>query len=130
MTWVEELADRLGIDLNSPENLAAKAEAKARYARSLHFPCAYGNCTVDFDPVEKRITGGFGPVGCACENTPGWDADHPESRGKPTMAWKAIGRHGSRVQRSRRRHAGIGANGIMDWMTALIDTTAAGDSAA
>lgn len=99
----ESIAAILGIDLTDPVMLQALADARARRDRAVTYTCAWGTCVAEFDPVERRITGGYGQAFCGCECLPGWRARHPEGRPKPSVPVKARGRHGSRVQRSRAR---------------------------
>ena len=97
-------AGLLGFDANDPAMVASFLPGvNDRLDRMISFPCAWGTCIADYDPIERRITGGMGVAGCGCDNLPGWNARHPEGRPKPAAAVKARGRHGSRVQRSRHR---------------------------
>lgn len=41
--------------------------ALERSEREIERDCWAGNCTEFYDPVEKRVTGGWGPVGCPCD---------------------------------------------------------------
>ena len=66
--------------------------------------CAWGWCGHDVDPVTNRIEGGCGPVVCPCDHLPGWRSPYVAGQAKPSAPAKPIGRHGSRVRRSRRRH--------------------------
>lgn len=100
----DELAEEIAAWMDDPVYAKAYREAEERLARSIPVPCYWRHCVDDFDPVERRIIGGFGAAGCPCDNLPGWNARHPEQKPKPAAAVKARGRHGSRVQRSRRRH--------------------------
>jgi hypothetical protein len=106
-------------DPNDPVARWARARAKAQYARATRVRCGFGHCTVLWDPVAREDLGGFGPVGCPCESLPGAGKRFLDQRPKPRMAVKAVGRNGSRVQRSRRRHAGIGRSGLMEWAERL-----------
>lgn len=107
MTFVDELTAEIAEWADDPLFVKAYLEAEERYARAVHVTCYWGCCIVDFDPVERRIFGGFGPSGCPCDRLPGWNARHPEQKPKPGAAVKARGRHGSRVQRSKHRRRGV-----------------------
>lgn len=87
-----------------PRNAAALEEARKIIDREVETTCSFGSCIVCVDPVTNLIGGGFGPVGCPCENLPGGNAKHPEGRPMPAVPVKATGRHGSRVTRSQKRH--------------------------
>lgn len=88
----------------SPLYRAALERARARYERSMSVPCAWGWCSNDVDPLDGTVISGMGPVECPCENLPGWRSERMAGRAKPQMPVKARGRHGSRVQRSTKRH--------------------------
>lgn len=100
------IGEMLGILRSDPKVAAALDRHEAQLDRVVPYVCGWGTCVADYDPVEKRILGGYGDPLCGCENLPGWRSRHPEGRPKPGVAVKARGRHGSRVQRSRRRRAG------------------------
>jgi hypothetical protein len=65
--------------------------------------CPYDNC-VEWLTEEGRRDGGFGPITCPCDHTPGWRSEWIEGMGKPRPAVLPKGRHRSRVQRSISRH--------------------------
>lgn len=90
---------------DTPEFHAAVAEARARLDRAVQVECAFGNCVMDVDPVDGRVFGGMGPIGCGCESLPGWKSPYVD--GKPMLGWaaKPVGRHGGRIAASRRKHA-------------------------
>ena len=94
---------------SDPRMAAALERARTRADRAIVMACAWGWCSNEFDPVDGVILGGFGPVACPCENLPGWRSERPAGRAKPQVPVKATGRHGSRVQRSMKRHA------LPDW---------------
>jgi len=98
MSWLDELMTQPGF----PE---AYAEANARGARSVTRLCPFGNCSVDIDPLDNAIIGAAGPVGCGCDNLPGWRSQHWDGLPKPGWHAKPNGRHGGRVAASRRKHA-------------------------
>lgn len=106
----ESIAAQLWRD--HPEEMQA---ARDRYASLVRSVCAFGNCTVLVDS-SGRNAGGAGPVGCACEKR--W-TQWPDQTYKPAFPAKVRGRHGSRVARSRRRHADIGPDGIENWVRNL-----------
>lgn len=109
---VEEAADRLiatGWFRDTPEIRRMLAEARAQLGRAVAVDCAWGWCSNDVDPFDGVILGGAGPVMCPCENLPGWKSQYVAGRPKPPVPVKAAGRHGSRVQRSARRHT------LPDW---------------
>lgn len=91
-----------GLDL-TPEIRRIIKEEQTIMDRSIDVTCAWGTCNHIYDPVAKHLVGGWGDVFCGCENLPGWRARHPEGLPKPSVPIKAKGRHGSRIQRSRRR---------------------------
>lgn len=91
------------------------AAARARAARWTEVRCPFNNCVIFFDPEDRSMVGGFGPFGCAHEYLPGGTSKHPAGLPKPRFAVKAVGRNRSRIERSVRRHAGVGAHGIMVW---------------
>lgn len=66
--------------------------------------CNYGNCFVEACALDDTILASFGPVECPCDHFPGWKAYRLAEMSRPHPPIKAVGRHGSRVQRSRRRH--------------------------
>lgn len=70
---------------------------------SEYVTCHYGWCTHVLDE-RGRIDYGFGPVACPCDHVPGWKSRYPEGQSRPAVPARAKGRHGSRVQRSKRRH--------------------------
>lgn len=88
---------------DTPKMRALLEEARARLDRAVAVPCAWGWCTNDYDPVDRMIIGGVGPMECPCDNLSGWNAKRPEGRARPQAPVKARGRHGSRVQRSTAR---------------------------
>lgn len=89
--------------------------AVSRAQRSIEIACPWGNCSNSYDPLTREIWAGMGPVGCPCESLPGWRSPHPEGRPRPAVPAKPRGRHGSRVQRSRRRHRLPDMSGVEDW---------------
>lgn len=102
ITFTGTLIDLLN---STPQGRAAIARARARAERSIATPCPWGWCINEYDPVDRMLLAGYGPVGCPCENLPGWRTARPAGRAKPQVPTKARGRHGSRVQRSTARHA-------------------------
>jgi hypothetical protein len=112
-TNVTGLHALLEMDLNDPITRWAKERAMRRFARALHVRCAFGNCVELIDPVSGQYLSGSGPAACACQGLPRSFARHPAQRPKKRMDVKAVGRNGSRVLRSRRRQASVGADGLM-----------------
>jgi hypothetical protein len=108
----QTLSELLAEARNSPEYRRGYEEM--RTARQLR--CAYGNCTHFVSRFTNQVIGGFGPVGCACEYTPGWKSPYLAGKSKPGWTGKARGRNGSRIQRSRRRHQGVRPDGFMVWV--------------
>lgn len=97
-----------------------KAKMKAEHEREVAYRCAWGCCVNFYDPVKHQTTWGYGAIGCPCDNLPGWKAKHPLMLPKPAWPTKVVGRNGSRVQRTRRRHRGVAKNGmIMKWAVEL-----------
>lgn len=106
-TAVNEPADRLianGWFRDTPDNRRLLAQARARLDRAVAVDCAWGWCSNDVDPLDGVILGGMGPVMCPCEKVPGGNSRYVAGRAKPQTPVKVAGRHGSRVQRSNRRH--------------------------
>lgn len=105
-----ELVDAPGWDL-SPQERAELEEAleqdRLAFERSSVRRCAFGHCTVHEDPVTGEELARFGPVGCGCDNLPGWDSRHRAGRPKPGWQVKAAGRHGGRIAASRRKRADL-----------------------
>lgn len=97
MLWTRDLE-------NNPAFVAALAQARAELDRAVEVRCGWGACVNEVDPLTGRILGGVGPAGCPCEWYPGgWSTRH-EGRPQPRVLTKVRGRHGSRIQRSIRRH--------------------------
>jgi hypothetical protein len=113
---IRNLAEAVGLDVYAEAYQAARHAARARYARSINVPCAFGHCVNIYDPVEKQLNGGFGAAGCAHEYLPGHNARHPEGLPKPRFQVKATGRNRGRIERSIRRHRGVAPSGLMTWM--------------
>lgn len=102
-----------------PELVAAVSQARELVSRLFEIACHWGNCVVWVDPYDNTTQGGFGPVDCPCEHLPGRHARHLEGTGRPAVPALPRGRHGSRVQRSRRRHhLPPGIPGILEWVPA------------
>lgn len=95
---LDQLADGFGYDLDELDG-----EADALRATWTETVCPWGWCVIYLDPAG-RIASGTGPMLCPCDHSPGWSANRVEQMGKPRVPVKARGRHGSRVQRSARRH--------------------------
>ncbi|KQO98386.1 hypothetical protein [Leifsonia sp. Leaf264] len=94
------------------------AQLRADRDRATRILCAWGNCTDEV--LDGKVTGGWGQIACPCDHVPGWSAVHPAGRAKPSMPVKAVGRHGSRVQRARRRKSTITFhNGRQIWAPIL-----------
>lgn len=43
-------------------------DARKRHARLIEQPCSAGNCVDLIDPLTGENTGGWGPVGCSCQD--------------------------------------------------------------
>ena len=65
MTWAERTRARL---MSTPEGRAALAEAEEREKRLIQQLCREGNCVELIDPLTSENMGGWGPVGCPCQN--------------------------------------------------------------
>lgn len=97
------------------EQEEARARIKARTAREIRYVCGWRTCANYYDPVDKT-TWGVGRIGCPCDNLPGWHARHPLMLPLPAWPGKARGRHGSRIQRTARRHRRVSRDGTtMRW---------------
>lgn len=85
-----------------------------KYTHSTRVRCGFGVCLNDV--YEGKIISGGGPILCPCDHMPKWHKIYPDQQNKRSMARaiKAKGRHGSRVQRNRRRHKDVGPNG--EWL--------------
>lgn len=94
---------------DSPEIRRLLEEARVQLDRAVVVVCPWGWCSNDVDPVDGVILGGMGSPMCPCENLSGWNSQYVAGRAKPQVPVKAAGRHGSRVQRSTRRHT------LPDW---------------
>ena len=66
--------------------------------------CHYKNCSIQICLDCGKIGGGIGPVGCPCDNTPGWRSEYFEGTGRPRVPALTRGRHGGKVARSIVRH--------------------------
>lgn len=106
---LEDLAADLGFDLDE-----LRREADAERSTRIETLCPWGWCLLDLD-AAGRIVSGTGPVLCPCDHSPGWPANRIEQMGKPQARVKPRGRHGSRVQRSARRHRLDGLGYAPDW---------------
>lgn len=101
MSWLDDL---IGEEIaKSPAFAKAYREAGEQMERAVRRRCPFGHCVCDIDPLDGKIFGGIGDPFCGCDNLPGWRSSHYEGLPKPGWSGKARGRHGSRVQRSRRR---------------------------
>lgn len=100
----DEFGAFLAEQMKDPTFARHYRQASARAARAVQVPCAWGNCRHDVDPVNGTILGSVGPVGCPCDNLPGWRSARVAGQARPAVPAKPRGRHGSRIQRSRLRH--------------------------
>lgn len=65
LTWVE----RTRLELSkTEEGRSALADAEARREREVERICSAGYCVEFYDPTTDEVTGGWGPVGCACQD--------------------------------------------------------------
>lgn len=64
--------------------------------------CPWGYCSI-YLTERGRVDWSVGPMTCPCDHHPGWSAKYVPAMGKPRVLAKARGRHGSRVQRSKKR---------------------------
>jgi len=96
---------QLAKSMDVPELARAYSEARARYERAVARLCPFGNCEVLVDPIDRTVQGGMGPVGCGCDNLPGWRSRYYDGLPKPGWQAKPVGRHGGRIAASRRKHA-------------------------
>lgn len=65
LTWVEKTRLRL---METPEGRAALAEAEENGKYAVEQPCSEGNCVDLIDSRTGENTGGWGPVGCPCQD--------------------------------------------------------------
>lgn len=80
--------------------------------------CHYGHCRVQLCPRDLLVVSVVGPYDCPCNWTPGRLAPHLDQQSRPHPPIKAVGRHGSRVQRAQHRHRPPA------WFTSLADALA------
>lgn len=95
------------VEAFEPVDRAAVAHWLEEYRNAIVTLCAWGYCTVETSSTTGKVIGGMGPVECPCDHLPGWKSQYAAGQPKPAVPVKARGRHGSRVQRSRRRHRGL-----------------------
>lgn len=64
--------------------------------------CPFGRCCIAVQGTI--IVFAYGPVDCECSNMDGWRSRHYE--GLPKRRWnvKPVGRHGGKIQASKRKH--------------------------
>lgn len=60
------LDEMLGIRMDDPVQSAANHLVSERYDRAISRPCAYGNCTEQYDPKTRTVLGSLGPAVCPC----------------------------------------------------------------
>jgi hypothetical protein len=65
---LDELDDHIAESMKDPEYAAAFRAAEERHARLLERPCREGNCVELYDPESGESDGGWGPVGCPCQD--------------------------------------------------------------
>jgi hypothetical protein len=90
--------------LEDPEFMDSLKAHQKQLDRAEHKMCPWGRCEFSIDPLTNTIIGSIGLIGCECDLLPGWDSKYYEGLPKPRWDVKPVGRHGSRVQRSRRRN--------------------------
>ena len=104
--WADLRADLADSDPSRAARLEhAYQEAKARLDRAVPVDCGWGHCVNEVDPVDGKVIGGIGSPFCPCDRLPGWHCAYPAGQPRPAAPIKVAGRNGSRIQRSRRRHA-------------------------
>lgn len=103
----------------TPRELADAREQDAAFERAVNDVCAWGWCTEQVDPVTNKIVCGWGPTACPHDHLPGWRSSYLDGQSKPPVPVKVAGRHGARVQRSRRRFVLPSYPGLVDeWLPA------------
>lgn len=65
MTWVQRMRAELA---KTPEGRKALADAEERERHVVERPCSAGNCVDLIDERTGENTGGWGPVGCPCQD--------------------------------------------------------------
>lgn len=115
---MDELDSHIAESMKDPAFARAYRKAEARAKREIQVSCAWGNCTHMVDPLDGKIVSGIGPMLCPCDHLPGWSSPRVQGQAKPAVPVKVGGRHGSRVQRSRRRHALPDYSDLGDWLPA------------
>lgn len=68
MSWADEIRAELS---STPEGRAALAEAEEREKYLVERPCSADNCIDLIDTRTGENTGGWGPVGCPCQEEGG-----------------------------------------------------------
>lgn len=91
------LAELLGINLDDLPNDSCRHPED----RSEQMPCNYGNCVTIHCLRCDRWIGGWGTVGCACDNSRGWRKGDPRQMSRPHPPVKAIGRRRGKILRRR-----------------------------
>lgn len=66
--FLDELEAHIAESMKDPEYAAAYRAAEEREARLRKRPCSEGNCVELFDPETGESDGGWGPVGCPCQD--------------------------------------------------------------
>lgn len=97
LDWLEEM-------MSDDKFVTALIESREKYARSVARLCPFGTCEINIDPVDGKIFGAIGLVGCGCDVLPGWRSKYYEGLPKPGWDVKPVGKHGGRIARSRRKH--------------------------
>lgn len=124
----DDFAALMAEEMKDPAFARHYNEAKARLDRAEPVLCAWRNCVHDVDPEDGKIIGGMGPIACPCDHLPGWKSDRVEGQARPAAPVKARGRHGSRVQRSRKRHTlGSWMDAFGGWLPASIGVSGEGN---
>lgn len=68
MTHHDELDAHIAESMKDPEYAAAFRAAQKRHERLIERPCREGNCVELYDPETRETHGGWGPVGCPCQD--------------------------------------------------------------
>lgn len=70
--------------MSDPVHHAAYEAAVERQRREIQRPCRIGCCVEFYDPVTRTVTGGWGSVGCPCQDPPRAFS----RKGQPRRRWR------------------------------------------
>ena len=97
--------DYIAKQMEDPKFMEEYLASRKVMDRCYHVLCPWQRCEISIDPVTNVIVTAIGPVGCGCDNRPGWRSKYYEGLPKPSWMAKPQGRHGGRIAAGRRREA-------------------------